>query len=251
MKGAVGDKDILISIVIPVHNEAGNVEQLTQEIDNALQKSSYNTEVIFVNDASTDNTGEILKLMEKQYSFVKVLNMEKRGGQTGCFQKAFQEAKGKYIIRMDGDLQDNPLDLIRFFELLGQDPDIIMGLRTVRKHRKVLRVATMIYDIFVVILFDSPLYTNSSSFIAFKARYLKGVQLEPNDHRYLSLIAMNRGAVKLKEVVVENRDRVYGQSKYGVYTKFIFSIFELLKVFIRLKSGHYNVQSQPLPKEIT
>jgi len=102
-----------------------------------------------------------------------------------------------------------------------------------------------------VILFDSPLYTNSSSFIAFKARYLKGVQLKTNDHRYLSLIAMNRGAVKLKEVVVENRDRVCGQSKYGIYTKFIFSVLELLKVFIRLKSGHYNVQSQPLPKEIT
>jgi len=251
MKSVADTKHMIISIVIPVHNEAGNIEQLAKEIDNALQKSSYNTEVIFVNDASTDNTGEILNRLEKLYSFVKVLNLEERGGQTGCFQKGFQEAKGKYIIRMDGDLQDNPLDLIRFFELLGQDPDIIMGLRTVRKHRKVLRVATMIYDIFVVILFDSPLYTNSSSFVAFKAKFLKGVQLEPNDHRYLSLIAMNRGAVKLKEVVVENRDRVYGQSKYGVYTKFIFSIFELLKVFIRLKSGHYNVQSQPLPKEIT
>jgi len=251
MSYVAGNKHMMISIVIPVHNEAGNIEQLAKEIENVLQSAPYNTEVLFVNDASTDNTGEILKSLEKQYSFVTVHNMEERGGQTGCFQKAFQEAKGKYIIRMDGDLQDNPLDLIQFFELLEQDPDIIMGLRSVRKHRRILRVATMIYDIVVVVLFDSPLYTNSSSFIAFKAKFLKGVQFEPNDHRYLSLIAMERGAVKLKEVVVENRDRVYGQSKYGVYTKFIFSIFELLKVFIRLKSGHYNVQSQPLPKEIT
>ena len=126
MKSVADTKHMIISIVIPVHNEAGNIEQLAKEIDNALQKSSYNTEVIFVNDASTDNTGEILNRLEKLYSFVKVLNLEERGGQTGCFQKGFQEAKGKYIIRMDGDLQDNPLDLILFFELLGQDPDIIM-----------------------------------------------------------------------------------------------------------------------------
>ena len=102
--------------------------------------------------------------------------------------------------------------------------DLVMGLRTIRRQNRILRIATMIYDVFVTVLFDSPLHTNSSSFIAFKAKYIKGIKLKHNDHRYLPLIAMNRGAFKLSEVIVINRERIHGHSKYGVYTKFLFSI---------------------------
>ncbi|GEM_PF-646253 len=229
-----------ISIVIPVHNEAENVRQLAEELKAVLSTTTYESEVIFVDDVSIDNTAEVLNQLKDANSFVKVILLEERGGQTGCYQAAFQEARGKYIIRMDGDLQDDPKDLVNFFDLIGEEPDIIMGLRQIRRHHRILRLATMIYDMLILILFNSPFNTNSSSFIAFKAKFVQGIKLRSNDHRYLPLIAMHRGASNLKEVIVNNRNRIHGRTKYGYYTKFILGIPEVLRFLLRLRFGYYH-----------
>lgn len=230
-----------ISIVIPLHNEEQSLEQLADELDKVISKVKYKIEVLFVNDASTDATGSILERIEKKYRFVRIITLSARGGQTGCYQVAFEEAAGKYLIRMDGDLQDDPGDLYKFFEMIEDDADMIMGLRTMRKHRKLVRLASVLYDVLVLILFDSPLYTNTSSFIGFKAKYLKGIKFKRNDHRYLPLIAIRRGASRLREIVVLHRQRKYGESKYRDFRKVFFGIQEVLVFFIRLKTGYYDL----------
>jgi glycosyltransferase involved in cell wall biosynthesis len=237
-----------VSIVIPLHNEAGNLPQLSKELDDVLCLAQYHnhTEVIFVDDVSTDGTRKILQQLSAQYSFIRVIPLEERGGQTGCYQVAFQEAQGEYIIRMDGDLQDDPEDLKAFFELMSERPDIIMGLRLMRRHRRLLRLATMLYDILMMATFDSPFYTNSSSFVAFKAKFVRGIRFRKNDHRYLPLIAMYRGAQNLKEIVVKNRDRIHGNTKYGTYKKLILGLPEILCFLARLKMGYYDLSRQPM-----
>ena len=170
---------------------------------------------------------------------MRVIHLKERSGQTRCNQVAFQKAQGEYIIRMDGDLQDNPKDLRYFFEVLPQKPDIIMGLRAMRRHRRLLRIATMLYDAMMVALFDTPFYTNSSSFIAYRAKYVQNITFKRNDHRYLPIIAIHRGASNLHEVVVANRDRKYGKTKYGYYSKFVKGIPEVLRFLFRLKRGYY------------
>ena len=236
MKGA----SVLISIVIPVCNESESLPQLINEIDGVIRKADQSLEVIFINDASTDNTEKILREFELRYTYVRTFHLPERSGQTGCYQLAFQEAKGKYIIRMDGDLQDDPRDLHQFFPFIEQDIDMIMGLRELRKHRRLLRFASILYDSFVVLLFDSPLHTNTSSFIAFKTTYLKGIKFKHNDHRHLPLIAMRRGAERIKEVVVTNRERIHGVSKYKHYKKVLFGMPEVIRFVLRLKFGYYN-----------
>ena len=88
------------------------------ELDEVVAKVSFGMEVIFINDVSTDGSTKIIEDFEKKYYYVKSIYLHKKGGQTGCYQVAFQEAKGKYIIRMDGDLQDDPRDLNQFFLLV-------------------------------------------------------------------------------------------------------------------------------------
>jgi len=231
---------MLISIVIPVHNEEESLGKLIEEIDSVLRTVKYEIEVLFVNDVSTDNSGRILQEIEESYPYVKVISLAVRGGQTGCYQAAFQEAKGKYIIRMDADLQDDPQDLYKFFSLIEDDADLIMGLREMRRHRKLFRLAAILYDAMVVILFDSPMHTNTSSFLTIKSEFIKGVKFKKNDHRYLPLIAMNRGASKIKEVVVVHRERLYGCSKYSDYRKIFLGMQEVLRFFVRLRLGYYN-----------
>lgn len=203
----LNNNNMLISIVIPVHNEEGSLLQLIDELDGVIREVTYSIEVIFVNDVSTDNTPKILEEFKQKYSYVKAIHLSKRGGQTGCYQMAFQEAKGKYIIRMDGDLQDNPRYLNQFFPLCMNGQDLIMGLRGLRKHHRFLRMVSMLFDALMILLFDSPLHTHTSSFIAFKAEFVKGITFKKNDHRYLPLIAINRGASKIREIVVGHRER--------------------------------------------
>jgi len=242
MKGAVGELDMLISIVIPVHNEEQSLRQLVFEINEVINVVNYKIEVLIVNDASTDKSVLILDELKNEYVFLVVINMTERGGQTGCYQEAFREARGKYIIRMDGDLQDDPQDLFKFFSLIEKDVDMIMGLRHLRCHKKILKITSILYDALALFLFDSPLHTNTGSFVAIKAEYIKNVKFKKNDHRYLPLIAMRRGASVIKEEIVNHRSRLHGKSKYDSYMKVILGIQEVLRVFVRLKLGYYDIK---------
>lgn len=234
---------VFISVVIPVRNEAGSLPKLMEELDAVIQRIPHPVEVIFVNDCSTDDSKPILDEYSLIYQFVSVIHSPKQMGQTGCYQVAFGKAKGKYIIRMDGDLQDDPHDLHKFVPYLEDGADLVMGLRELRKHKRLLRFASILYDSFVVLLFDSPLHTNTSSFIAFKSCFVKDIVFKKNDHRYLPVIAMERGARKIKEVIVVNRERLYGVSKYNNFKKMVFGIPEVIRFFARVKLGEFRTLS--------
>ena len=234
------------SIVIPAHNEAESLEQLSRELDEALADVDAEVEVIFVDDASTDGTARMLREIAERHCYVRVLTLERQSGQTGAFQEAFARARGRYIIRMDADLQDHPHDLRAFFPHLEQGADLVMGLRSLRRHRRLLRLASMAYDASAVALFDSPLHIHATSLLAVRADLVRGVRFRPNDHRHLPLIALRRGAEQIAEVVVRNRARKYGKSNYNNFEKILAGIPEVLFFFARLKLGYYDA---PLESE--
>ena len=240
---------IFISIVIPVYNEEESLPQLMAEIDEIVKKVSFEIEVIFVNDVSTDGSTRIIGEFEKEYYYVKSIFLHNKGGQTGCYQVAFQKTRGEYIIRMDGDLQDDPRDLSKFFHLCMDGQELVMGLRGIRKHHRFMRMVSILYDALVVLLFDTPLHTNTSSFIAFKAEFVKGIIFKKNDHRYLPLIAINRGASRIKEIVITHRERKYGKTKYKNLQRVIFGIPETIFFIMRIKLGYYNSIKSRINKE--
>ena len=233
------------TIVIPFHNEKKNLEILSNELLNALENKpkDIDVSVIFVNDNSDDG-GDVYisKFINKLENF-KIINLEKRSGQTGAFKKAFNQCKTDYIIRMDSDLQDNPKDLNLFFnKIILLQPHLIMGIREVRKHRRVLRLASIIYDFLMVLLFNSPLRSSSGSFVCFKKEFVENLPWYKNDHRYLPLITINRGAHKIIEVIVTHRERSFGNSKYSAFNKLFFGIFEVLIFSLRMKLGLYKTK---------
>ena len=240
---------IFISIVIPIYNEEESLPHLMEELVEVISGVSYGIEVILVNDVSTDGSPRLIEEFEKKYYYLKSIHLHKKGGQTGCYQVAFQQAKGKYIIRMDGDLQDDPKDLKHFFRLCLDGQDLIMGLRGLRKHKRLLRMVSILFDALMVLMLDSPLHTNTSSFIAFKTEFVRGIKFKKNDHRYLPLIAINKGASKVREIVVSHRERKYGTTKYNNLHKIIFGTIETVAFLIRIKSGYYNSSRSRLIKE--
>jgi glycosyltransferase involved in cell wall biosynthesis len=236
---------VFATIVIPAHNEERSLDQLSQELEVAVGQLDHEVEVLFVDDASTDATPEVLAAVCQRNPAMRVLTLEQQSGQTGAFQAAFAEARGEYIIRMDADLQDHPADLAQFFPHLEAGADLVIGMRSLRRHRRLLRLASMFYDASAVLLLDSPLHIHTTSFLAVRSRFVQGIVLRKNDHRHLPLIAMQRGATRIAEVVVRNRDRKYGKSNYNNFVKLTAGIPEVLLFFLRVKTGYYGAPSKP------
>ena len=232
----------LLSVVIPFHNEEESLRELIPLLMENIQQLNRSFEVILVDDVSTDNSAEVVKELQQQYPEIKLFQLPYRGGQTGCYEQAFRVAQGEYIIRMDADLQDDPRDLPKFLEKIGEGSELVMGLRECRKHTKILRLASGIYDLMIIALFNSPLHANSGSYVAFKAKLVKDIPFRKNDHRYLALITMRRGAKKISEVFVRHHERRYGKSKYNPFKKLVLGIPEVFFFLIRLKFGIYDLK---------
>lgn len=231
-----------ISIVIPFHNEEDSLKILLLELENEIKRFDKVFEVILINDASTDNSLNIAQDFSKRNHSFKVLDMPYRGGQTGCYKEAFKLVQGKYTLRMDADLQDSPKDLYKFIEKIDENADLIMGLREARKHSKILRFASGVYDLLILLLTNSPLHSNSGSYVCFKTKYIKEIPFKKNDHRYLPLITMARGAENISEVFVRHNSRQFGESKYNPLRKVILGIPEVLMFSWRLKVNYYKIR---------
>ena len=233
---------IEFSVLIPFHNEEKNLKPLLAGLKKALLalRPGLRWEVLFIDDASTDSgfdKATTLLVGEKNFYLYR---LKKRGGQTEAFRLAFRKARGRYFLRMDADLQDNPEYIPRFVEKMREGYDMIMGVRINRKHNAVLLGLTKAYDTVVSHCFSTGLATNSGSFIAFRAEFLKEVHMKKNDHRYLPLIAIRRGARKNISLPIPHRRRVHGVTKYPTLKKVCFGFFEMILFYRRLLAGYYD-----------
>jgi len=228
------------SIVIPFRDEENNLEVLLPSLANVISSLNDSIEVILVNDFSQDNSQKTCNDNLNLFQNVQLINLERPSGQSGAFCEAFKLARGVFILRMDADLQDNPNDIPYFIQKFNEGYDLVVGLRECRKHRKLFRIASIIYDLIILILFDTPLHSNSGSFIGFKSALVKNISWKKNDHRYLPLIAYRRGAKKIGEIIVSHSYRIHGKSKYKPFKKLIFGIPEVLLFLRRLYYGHYD-----------
>lgn len=235
---------MLVSIIIPAHNEETALRKLLPLLDKELREIKREIEVILVDDASTDNTKEVILKFIKNKPLFHLIVRKKQGGQVGCYMSAFKIAKGQYIIRMDGDMQDDPSDLKLFIEKILEGNELVVGLRSKRSHALVDVFGTRLFDLVALILFRSSLLANTSSFVAFKSELVKDLSLKKslllrNEHRYLILIALSRGVKKYAEVVVKHNPRLGGKSHYKSYRKYLTSFIEIMVLLLRIKFGYY------------
>ncbi|MCA9694383.1 MAG: glycosyltransferase family 2 protein [Myxococcales bacterium] len=230
-----------ISIVICCHNEEASLPDLIDAlVEHALPHPQV-IEALIVDDHSDDRSPELLAAAAAQHPKLRHLRLPARGGQTGCFRAAFPEVRGEMVIRMDADLQDDPRDLSLFIDRINDGAELVMGLREARKHARAVRIAAALYDIGILMLFDTPLHSNSGSFVALKTSLMQDIPWRPNDHRYLPLIAIRRGAQNISEVIVRHRPRLHGQSHYKIYKKLTLGAFEVMRFIVRLRRGYYDL----------
>lgn len=202
----------LLSIIIPVYNEQGNVDLLTESIEIALV--GYEYEIIFIDDYSTDNTRKEVKEMNNPK--VVLIEMKKNYGQSSALQAGIEYAKGDYIITMDGDMQNDPSDIPMMLDrLIDGDWDLITGIRQKRKDSLVRTFPSKIANYIIRKTTKLDIQDHGCALKIFTRETAKELNLYGELHRFITLIAHINGA-RITEVKVKHHSRKFGVSKYGL-----------------------------------
>ena len=207
---------INISIVIPVFNERGNIENLYKEITNTLHdKESY--EIVFIDDGSTDDSFKILKKISSENSRVRVVKLMSNYGQSSAIAAGISNSKGKIIITMDSDLQHDPKDIIPLIEKIKEGYHVVCGWRKQRNSSDSLIMKTIpsrIANMLVRIITGKKLNDSTGGMRAFKKQVTDNIDLYGEMHRYLPILAAWKG-FKITEAGINIRDRKFGKTHYN------------------------------------
>ena len=218
-----------LSVVIPIYNEAANLEPLYREITEALGAWGRPYEVILVDDGSSDESFDILSKLQASDPRVRVIQFRRNFGQTAAFAAGFALASGRLIATSDGDLQNDPRDLAQMVALIDQGYDIVCGWRKVRKDPWLSRrVPSMMANRLISWATGVRLNDYGCSLKVFRAEVVKPLRLYGEMHRFLPALASEMG-VRIAEVPVNHRPRVHGRSKYGI-SRTVRVVLDLLTV---------------------
>ena len=206
-----------ISVVVPMKNEAPNVAELYTEITAALEAYGRPYEIIVIDDGSTDETFTVLSQLHDRDARLTVIRFRRNYGQTAGFAAGFAHARGRYIVTMDGDLQNDPHDIAAMVKQLEDDSaDIVAGWRKNRKDKFFSRrLPSMIANRIISKATGVQLHDYGCSLKVFRAEVVKPMKLYGEMHRFLPAIATEFG-VKTVERAVNHRARTRGASKYGI-----------------------------------
>jgi glycosyltransferase involved in cell wall biosynthesis len=206
-----------ISVVVPMHNEAPNVDQLYGELTAALDAFERPYEILAIDDGSTDETFSRLARLQAVDPRLRIIRFRRNFGQTAAFSAGFAHARGRLIVTTDGDLQNDPRDIPGMIELLEtRNADIVAGWRKDRKDPFFSRrVPSMIANRIISTATGVKLHDYGCSLKVFRAEVVKPMKLYGEMHRFLPAIASEFG-VRIEELVVNHRPRVHGRSKYGI-----------------------------------
>ena len=210
----------MVSIIIPVFNEEQNIFPLYERLISVLRQLAQTYEVIFIDDGSSDNTLKQLKLLCKQDPTVKVISFLRNYGQTSALTAGIDFSKGKIIIPMDGDLQNDPEDILLLLEKMEEGFDVVSGWRKDRKDSFLTRrFPSIIANKIVSFIGGVPLHDYGCTLKAYKRDMLRHIRLYGEMHRFIPIYAHWIGA-RVSEIVVRHHPRRSGASKYGVIRVF-------------------------------
>jgi glycosyltransferase involved in cell wall biosynthesis len=206
-----------ISVVVPMKNEAPNVENLHRELTAALEAFGRPYEILLIDDGSTDDTFAILARLQAEDARVRVIRFRRNFGQTAGFAAGFAHARGRYIVTMDGDLQNDPRDIAGMVRKLEDtQADIVAGWRKDRKDKFISRrLPSIIANRIISKATGVRLHDYGCSLKVFRAEVIKPMKLYGEMHRFLPAIASEFG-VRTIETEVNHRAREHGVSKYGI-----------------------------------
>ena len=218
-----------ISVFLPVYNEEPNLMPLHSKLDEALTQLGRTAEIIYVDDGSTDGSLKVLQNIARLDPRVRVVALRRNYGQTAAMAAGIDAARGKVLIPMDADLQNDPADIVRLLDKLDEGYDVVSGWRKNRQDKLITRkIPSMMANKLISWIGGVPLHDYGCSLKAYRREALQDVRLYGEMHRFIPIYASWAGA-RVSEIPVEHHARTMGKSKYGL-SRTLKVVFDLMTI---------------------
>jgi glycosyltransferase involved in cell wall biosynthesis len=218
-----------VSVFLPVYNEEPNLPPLHAKLDEALKALGRTSEIIYVDDGSTDGSLRVLCELAQRDCRVRVVALKRNYGQTAAMAAGIDAAQGQVLIPMDADMQNDPADIVRLLEKLDQGYDVVSGWRKNRQDKVITRkIPSMIANRLISWIGGVPLHDYGCTLKAYRLESLAGVRLYGEMHRFIPILASWEGA-RVAEIPVAHHARTMGKSKYGLSRTFKV-VFDLMTI---------------------
>ncbi|SHI45276.1 glycosyltransferase family 2 protein [Fibrobacter sp. UWP2] len=204
-----------LSMVIPVKEESENLPDLLKEIVAAMAPTGWEYEVIVVDDGSRDNTWEVLENLSKEYPFMHGYRFQFNCGKADALALGFSKAKGKYVATLDGDLQDDPLEIPKMVAILEEGYDLVSGWKKHRLDPWHKTMPSKLFNLTVSMVCGKRLHDFNCGIKAYRHSVVRYIELYGDYHRFIPVMAKWQG-FRITEMPVAHRARVHGVSKYGI-----------------------------------
>jgi glycosyltransferase involved in cell wall biosynthesis len=205
-----------VSAVVPIYNERENIPRLYPQLIQALEELRAPYEILFVDDGSTDGSRAELRRLAETDPRVKVIGLRRNFGQTAAMQAGIDVATGEIIVTLDGDLQNDPSDIPAMISKLDEGYDLIHGWRRVRHdawlHRK---LPSKVANWLISRTTGFPIHDLGCTLKAIRAEIARDLELYGEMHRFIPILAWQRGA-RCCEMEVRHHPRRFGKTKYGL-----------------------------------
>ncbi len=205
-----------LSVIVPFYNEEDSIGRMHQAIVAAVEPLGVPFEMVFVDDGSRDRTAEIATEIARQDPRVVFVKFRRNYGQTPAMAAGIQEAHGRVLVTMDGDLQNDPADIALFLAKIDEGNDIVVGWRFNRQDKLITRkIPSRIANWLIGKITGVPIKDNGCSLKAYRGSLIKEIPLYSEMHRFIPAMASIAGP-RIAEIKVRHHARQFGQSKYGL-----------------------------------
>jgi len=218
----------MLSIIVPVLNEALSLQILAGEIRQACEDAHLDYELIFVDDGSQDDSWKTISQLSETNSHIRGIRFRRNFGKAAALSAGIEISRGDILFCLDADLQDDPAEIPRFLERLNQGMDVVNGWKERRLDPWHKVYPSKVFNWMVSTLTGLTLHDHNCGFKCFRREVANELRLYGELHRFIPVLAHSRG-FKVSEITVHHRRREFGHSKYG-FNRFIKGFLDLLTV---------------------
>jgi len=219
-----------VSVVVPLFNEAESLGDLEREIRESLTEAQISYEIVFVDDGSVDDSFSVIRALHRERPRVRAFRFRRNYGKAAALAIGFEAARGRIIVTMDADLQDDPGEIGKLIDKIGEGYDLVSGWKKRRRDPWTKRYPSKLFNWVTSRVSGIRIHDFNCGLKAYRKDVTDDVRVYGDLHRYLPVLAHWRG-FRVGEVEVRHRERKHGRSKYGVQ-RFVRGFLDLLTVVL-------------------